>query len=97
MKIIPLAYNNKKNDRQQAFCARPMPFEIATRMKTKILDLAVRDIDVYCHASPDQDTVNSMKVFASWLKRQKKSFSVCVNTKGASNLYLKPKSKMFYY
>lgn len=91
MKISSSAYNNK-SDKQTAFCAKPMPFEVASKMKTKILDSAVRDIDVYCHASPDEDTVNSMKVDVNWLKRLGKSFSVCVNKRGSKDLYFKPEN-----
>lgn len=88
MRIAPV-YGNQKNNKP-AFSAMPMPFEVANAKRLKILDSAVKNIDVYCHASPDEDTVNSMKVIVSWLKRLGKSFSVCVNTKGAANLNFKP-------
>lgn len=91
MRIMPVAYNNQQNNSQPAFSAKPMPVDVANKMKAKLLDSAVKHIDVYCHASPDEDTVNSMKVIANWLKKLGKSFSVCVNTKGASNLYFNPK------
>lgn len=77
-----------------SFKARPMPKNVAVGMKNALLDKSVKTIDLYCHNSPDEDTVNSMKVLYNWLKKMGKKVSACLNTEDAKGLYF---NRLFYH
>lgn len=80
--------NNRPNG--ISFGAKPILFQVAKSFETKLLDKNIKNIDIYCHASPDEDTVNSMKVFAHWLKKYKKNISVCIKPEDTKNLFFIP-------
>lgn len=77
-----------KNSARVSFGAKPMPLDAAKYIKSKILDSGVKAVDVYCHASPDEDTVNSAKVINNWIKRQGKITSFCVSSQKLKGLFL---------
>lgn len=81
---------NSKAANNINFKAKVIPVQAAKSFEAKLLDKNIKNIDIYCHASPDEDTVNSMKVFAHWLKKYKKNISVCLNPKDTKNLFFSP-------
>lgn len=89
--LINQNYNLKSNkiNNSPSFGAKVIPYEVGAKYK-KLL-LKGDTVDIYCHMSPDDDTVNSMKVFAGWLKRHGKKVSVCINPAETKHLYFSPK------
>lgn len=71
------------------FKAKPIPKSVIEKTKSTLLTSAVKRIDIYCHDSADEDTVNSSKVFANWLIRNGKNVSICVQHDEVTDLYLK--------
>lgn len=80
--------NRVKTNKSPSFGAKVIPYHVSSEYK-KLL-LKGKTVDIYCHMSPDDDTVNSMKTFAGWLKRHGKQVSVCINPKETKDLYFKP-------
>ncbi len=72
---------------QISFCARPIPEKILNRTKTELLNKNVHNIDIYCHASADEDTINSAKTFADWLISNGKNVKICVPESEVNELY----------
>lgn len=81
------SFNTNKN--KPVFGAKPIPVDVANKIKLKLLNPKVKTVDIYCHVSPDEDTISSMKVMSNWLNKYKKRVSICVNLKEAKNLYFK--------
>lgn len=73
-----------------SFGAKPMPLQTAKSFEMKLLDKSIKNIDIYCHSSPDEDTIQSMKVFAHWLRKYKKKISVCIKPEDTKNLFFIP-------
>lgn len=90
------SYNTDSTKRHKnvSFTAKPFPVELAQFFKRAILNSEIKTIDVKCHASPDEDTVNSaLAVINDWLKKNGKKISVCVNYNKTKGLYARPLKK----
>lgn len=85
------SFNTKRNNPYISFGAKPMPLSEAKKIEHELLSPKIKVLDVYCHASPDEDTVNAMKVIVNWLKKHKKKIQVQLNLEDTKNLYIKPK------
>lgn len=70
------------------FRAKPIPMNILNKTKSELLNKDVRNIDIYCHASADEDTINSAKVFADWLTSKGKKVSICTPENEIKELYI---------
>ncbi len=76
------------------FNAKPIPKKFVQSFKDQLLSKKVKTVDIYCHRSPDEDTVNAMKVMYNWLKRHGKKARACLDTSDTTGLYL---NKLFYH
>ena len=76
------------------FCAKPMPKNVAQSLKDQLLSKQVKTVDIFCHGSPDEDTVNAMKVMYNWLKQNGKKVAACLDDSETTGLYL---NKLFYH
>lgn len=68
-----------------AFKARPIPFYVLNRFRPKIEN--AQSIDIYSHALPDEDTINSNMVLGNWLKQQGKKVFTCTGAKGLKGFF----------
>lgn len=74
-----------------SFCAKPIPRKIINKTKQELLNPNVDTVDIYCHTSADEDTINSAKVFGNWLMSNGKKVNICVAEKETKDLYFNPK------
>lgn len=92
--IPSYSIDSKKRHKNVSFKAALFPVETAQLYKRAILNPKVQTIDVKCHASPDEDTVNSaLSMVDNWLKKNGKQVSICVNYKKTKGLYSRPLKK----
>ncbi len=73
------------------FRAKPIPKSIIDKTKNELLDKNINRIDIYCHSSADEDTINSAKVFYNWLTRNGKDVKICVPKTEVQKLYFSSK------
>ncbi len=73
------------------FRAKPIPKSIIDKTKNELLDKNIRKIDIYCHSSADEDTINSAKVFYNWLTKNGKDVKICVPQAEVEKLYFPSK------
>ena len=80
-----IAYQeNKKNI---SFQSKAIPTLVTKNFKRKIL--AATNIDIYTHASPDEDTINAAKVFYNQLNKLGKKVAICTNLKETKGLFFR--------
>jgi len=72
-----------------SFRAKPIPQDVADNTKATLLNKKVKTVNIYCHSSADEDTMNSAKVYANWLLRNGKNVNICVKPKEITDLYTK--------
>lgn len=65
MQICNLKSLNFKKDDNITFSAKPIPENVLKKLESRMLK--ADNIDIFCHTSPDEDTVNSAKVIANLL------------------------------
>lgn len=83
--------NNYQISNKVSFAARPIPRHV---VKGFVRDLQrAEKIDIYVHAAPDEDTINSAQVFYNWIKKMGKNVSICANPRELKGLFLKHKNK----
>lgn len=70
-----------------SFKAKPIPFYVLDRFRSKIDN--AKSIDIYSHALPDEDTINSNMVMGNWLKQLGKKVSACMGIKGLQGFFSK--------
>ena len=70
-----------------SFRAKPIPKDVINKTTRNLLAKRVKDVDIYCHSSADEDTVNSAKVFGNWLIENGKSVNFCVPRNEVKDLY----------
>lgn len=85
--------SSQKESYNTSFKAKPIPQEIAQAFKKGLLDKSVKTVDIYCHTSPDEDTINCAKVLYKWLKKAGKKVSMCFNRDEVTGLNINP---LFY-
>lgn len=73
------------------FKAKPIPKSVIDRTQKELLDKRINRIDIYCHSSADEDTINSAKVFYNWLTRNGKDVKICVPKAEVEKLYFSSK------
>lgn len=73
------------------FGAKPISKKIINQTKAQLLDKNIKEVDIYCHASPDEDTVNSAKVLSNWLTANNKKVNICVTDEYIDKLYFDTK------
>ena len=93
MRILGILENNSQQNSLN-FKAKPIPNELAQSFKNQLLSNKVKTVDIYCHRSPDEDTVNAMKVMYNWLKRNGKKVRACLDVSDTAGLYL---NKFLYH
>ena len=69
------------------FKAKPIPKSVIDKTKNELLAKSINKIDIYCHSSADEDTINSAKVFYNWLTRNGKDVKICVPKAEVEKLY----------
>lgn len=74
-----------------AFRAKPIPLNVLNRTKSELLNNKVVNVDIYCHSSADEDTINSAKVFADWLTAKGKKVNICAPESEVKDLYINTK------
>ena len=74
-----------------SFRAKPIPQTVINKTKQELLNPKVSTVDIYCHTSADEDTINSAKVFGNWLISKGKEVNICVAEKETKDLYFNPK------
>lgn len=67
------------------FGAKPMPKDVALRLKQRLL--SANGINIIPHSSPDEDAINSSKVIYNWLIKNKKQTSICVDKNEVRGLF----------
>lgn len=70
-----------------SFRAKPIPKDVINKTTRDLLVKNVKDIDIYCHSSADEDTVNSAKVLGNWLIENGKKVNFCVPKSEVKYLY----------
>lgn len=81
--------NNKPSSgKNVSFKAAPIPYKLASELNAKLLDPAIKSFDIFCHASPDEDTVNVGKVLNNYLKKHGKKMDFCVCSPKLKGLFL---------
>lgn len=73
------------------FGAKPIPKSVIDKTKKDLLDKNINRIDIYCHSSADEDTINSAKVFYNWLTKNGKDVKICVPKAEIEKLYFSTK------
>jgi len=63
--IYNLGFVNQHKNNRISFTAKPIPFNVLKQMEKRLLE--ANEIDIFCHASPDEDTFNGAKIMADWL------------------------------
>lgn len=92
--ILSYNINGNKRHKNVSFKSALFPVETAQLYKRAILNPKVKTIDVYCHASPDEDSVDAaMATVKDWLRKNGKETSICVNWKKTKGLYARPLKK----
>lgn len=74
-----------------SFRAKPIPKTVINKTKQELLNPKVSTVDIYCHTSADEDTINSAKVFGNWLISKGKEVNICVAEKDTKDLYFNSK------
>lgn len=90
--MINISWNDKLNTKNKpvSFKARPIPADVLYTFKKILANKKLKTIDVFCHASPDDDTVNSAAPVIRLLKKYGKEVYVCVNKKKTKELFFSP-------
>ena len=73
------------------FKAKPIPKSVIERTKAELLQPKIKNIDIFCHTSADEDAINSAKVFANWLIANGKKVNICAPKSELKRLYYNPK------
>ncbi|MEG2451031.1 MAG: DHH family phosphoesterase, partial [Clostridia bacterium] len=84
------AATNQNPPKQIAFGAKPIPDAVLSSIKSQLLNDKVKDIDIYCHFSTDEDSINSSAVFSNWLKSHGKKSNICIDKRDVKDLYFEP-------
>ena len=93
------------------FNAQPIPKEIVRNFKSQLLEKNVKTVDIYCHRSPDEDTVNAMKEAgfeaetekallsetSKRLTRMKEALDELIRVEKEARKITDEKEKAFYY
>lgn len=92
--MINVSWNDRFNTASKplSFKARPIPADVLTSFKEILANKKLKTFDVFCHASPDDDTVNSAAPLIRLLKKYGKEVYVCVNKKKTKELFYSPKN-----
>lgn len=80
--------NYQNNNDKTTFGARPIPAVFAETIKSKLLNNSVKSVDIYCHSSPDEDTINSAKVIGNWFNKHGIKTSFCIDASDLKSLYV---------
>lgn len=86
--ILLLIGQVEKTRNKPSFGTRPIPKEVAARIYSRLVK--ERNIDIFTHSSPDEDTICCAKVMYNWLKKMGKSVSICVNKNETKGLFINP-------
>ncbi len=81
-------HKNKNLSYNASFRAAPMPVKTAKMFNSIMLNPNVKTADIFCHASPDEDTVNAAKVINNYLKKSGIKTSFCVYGPKLKGLFL---------
>jgi len=82
---------NIQNKPSLSFGAKKFPTELSVKIAKKIKE--AKSVDIFCHASPDEDTVNSATAIARWIKAQNKKVQIIADNK-AKGTYISPDIKI---
>ena len=69
------------------FKAKPFSQKEATIILRELSSKNVKSVDLFCHTSADEDTINSAKVFYNWLTSLGKNVRICVEKSETKQLY----------
>ncbi len=72
---------------EPTFNAKKIPQKVVTNFCEEFKNPKIKKVDIYCHSSADEDTINSAKALASWLYSINKKVRICVNSSESKPLF----------
>lgn len=91
--MLSIRWDNKQTNNQKAlsFKGVKVPTPVVDNFNAVLKNPFIKTVDVYCHGSPDDDTVNSAAPIIRLFQKFGKNVNVCVNKLKTKALYYSPK------